>query len=776
MRTGKYTVILAVPFLALILIARATQALMAPYDIMDLGINIGGSPFGGSTGGYAINDSGQIAGDFYSAQGTLHGFLWENGTVTELGLPGVASEAFDLNDSGQVVGHSNNQAVIWENSTMTQLPNLGDSELSRAHGINNAGQVVGWAGWGDLKFGEKHAFLWDNTNGIQDLGPSGADSISNFGINNSGQVVGWTFIGEQGPHHYHATLWENGVPIDLGYLDGLESSIGKDINDRGQVVGYSHSDYQNDNTGLYNAFLWDSTGGMQNLGTLDGKPNSVARAINDRGQVVGNSWKVPWEPQGNEHAWLWEEGVLTDLYELIPAESAWEQIDAYDINNQGQIVGRGFKDGEMRAFLMTPTWEAYVQTDLDYYLTMTLGDTFSFEYWWEIGQEPDGFNLDILFFRDGEWRLFGWDLNFDGSSTEWEIAKFMVPEELRGLETEIRFRVFDFGAFTDPTVYLRNISSEPVPEPSTVLLIASGLLGLMGLRTIRNQVRSSFNKTVRYQMFNKCLIACFVVPFLVFVFAIKNTYALPYALYFSEQAQGVRVPDSDSLDVTGPLTVEVWVKADPSIYDECFNFIVSKNMSGTGYMLLTVGWYSSKTIRFSGTAKDKEGANSPYLPPTGEWMHLAGVWSEGTNKLYVNGQLVTEQPAPDFPEANEWPLYLGWSPFGGDTNWRGTIDEVRIWNIAKTEEQILGQMCRELIGTELGLVAYWNFNDGPGSETLTDSTTYGNDGVLISGAGSSLPEWVISDAPVAPVPEPSTMLLITTGLVGLVGWRRKFRR
>ena len=77
---------------------------------------------------------------------------------------------------------------------------------------------------------------------------------------------------------------------------------------------------------------------------------------------------------------------------------------------------------------------------------MVLGRTISFDYWWEMGQEPEGFNLDILFLDGGEWKsLVGWKFNWDGSSTEWETASFMVPESLRGLETQIRFQVFDFG-------------------------------------------------------------------------------------------------------------------------------------------------------------------------------------------------------------------------------------------------------------------------------------------------------------------------------------------
>jgi len=88
------------------------------------------------------------------------------------------------------------------------------------------------------------------------------------------------------------------------------------------------------------------------LGTLGGA-TSTALGVNDKGQVVGSADT----PQGLRHAYLWENGVMTDLGTLgFPTA----QSDAWDINNQGVVVGIVGSGDPNRLFI----WENGVQTEI----------------------------------------------------------------------------------------------------------------------------------------------------------------------------------------------------------------------------------------------------------------------------------------------------------------------------------------------------------------------------------------------------------------------------
>jgi len=309
-----------------------------------------------------------VGTEFVSGAGNRAFLLDTNGVFHNLGtLPNaIDSFATGINSGGKVVGYSTisggggggggggsglPQGFLYSNGTMTALGTLGGSQ-SVANAINTTGQIVGWA---DTSNGQRQdAFLYSGGQ-MTDLGGLPGDSISAANaINDSGQVVGYSEPGGGGGgtnYSIHAWLYSAGSMTDLGTLSGSQSQA-NGINNSGQVVGWSSVA-----TGGDQAFLWDK-GTMTDLGTLPGEGDSVANSINDLGQVVGtasNGGGIGGGGGGQaaDHAFLYENGVMTDLNSLLPpGASGWVLNTATAIDNQSQIAGMGTYNGDTHGYIL----------------------------------------------------------------------------------------------------------------------------------------------------------------------------------------------------------------------------------------------------------------------------------------------------------------------------------------------------------------------------------------------------------------------------------------
>jgi probable HAF family extracellular repeat protein len=79
--------------------------------------------------------------------------------------------------------------------------------------------------------------------------------------------------------------------------------------------------------------------------------NPCCKTINDGREVVGFMFNADFSQQ---HAFLWRDGVMIDLNDLLPKGTPWELQIAAGINASGQIAGQGMIHGEVHAFLATP--------------------------------------------------------------------------------------------------------------------------------------------------------------------------------------------------------------------------------------------------------------------------------------------------------------------------------------------------------------------------------------------------------------------------------------
>lgn len=328
------------------------------YEVINLG-TLGGT----RSEAYAINDAGQVVGESYaSGNGTLRATLFSgtgSGNINLGTLGGIGSAAYAINNNGQIVGVSRTSTnaihgVVYSGtgSGNLDLGTLSGTD-SYARAINNHGQIAGYASSG-AGTGVNNAILFSGTgSGNTNLGTLGGGLSEAIAINNHGQIVGYATSSNDGI--YHATLFSGtgSGNTNLGTLSGTRS-FAYGINDNGQIVGTATLSGDS----VAHATLYSGTGsGNIDLGTLGGT-NSYASAINNNGLIVGVSHITG---DTAMHGFLYANGVMHDLNDLVAASASSAGISNIrlsinnSINKWGQIAAYGTVAGQgTRALLLNP--------------------------------------------------------------------------------------------------------------------------------------------------------------------------------------------------------------------------------------------------------------------------------------------------------------------------------------------------------------------------------------------------------------------------------------
>ena len=228
---------------------------------------------------------------------------------------------------------------------------IGSSAPSVPWDINDAGVIVGQASITPGIF--QRGFIWDQVNPAQQAGTDLYPGGANYGINNDGHIVGAGFyFGDPDDALLAIPDGRGGYEYPLINPLGFYFSQARAINNDGLIVG--HTVY-NSTTDTWNAciFTGDEREPVQTLGTLPGLNTSEGLDVNDSGMIVGYSW----DGTGNgidPRAWVWVDGTMYDLNELLEEGGAFEILSrATGVNNNGDIVGWGrLLDGSIGAFLI----------------------------------------------------------------------------------------------------------------------------------------------------------------------------------------------------------------------------------------------------------------------------------------------------------------------------------------------------------------------------------------------------------------------------------------
>ena len=253
---------------------------------------------------------------------------------------GRATIAAAINDSGDVVGNGWNAEgqeipLLWTQKMGYAASAFLGNVAGRAHDINNRGDVLGVL----FDPSETHGFLWNRTQGFVDLGRGFYPTK----INDAGVIAG--MCGDPNPQA--PCLWTNGTTTSL---DTPFPGVALTMNDRGDVAGYVTD--PNDPSGERELpVVWPSGGAMKMLPTRQGAYNGVPYAMNNQGLIVGFSY-VPFDRPHLEVLVWNSDGAI---------EPGPDNIDGVGVavNNAGLIVGNspGMDNRTSRGFTWVPGGE-----------------------------------------------------------------------------------------------------------------------------------------------------------------------------------------------------------------------------------------------------------------------------------------------------------------------------------------------------------------------------------------------------------------------------------
>jgi hypothetical protein len=259
-----------------------------------------------------------------------------------------------------------------------------------------------------------------------------------------------------------------------------------------------------------------------------------------------------------------------------------------------------------------------------------------------------------------------------------------------------------------------------------------------------------------------------------------------HCLSFNESTDDYADCSSDSIFVADNLTIEAWVK--PKYYVQAGSNALYGHRWGC-IAHRRPGWwfgfnYEDGMLHFIIDSPSSDYSSDRKEWDKNSWYHVAVTYNStltsGNIKFYVNGTFDSQHDEHDLIVYSSGPLQIG-AQYGGPEGghqYGGLIDEVRYWDVSRTQAEIQSAWNRTLDNTtettNPNLIGYWRFDDGSGT-TAEDYSIYENKADLL---GDPLPQWISPAAPIIPEFSSLSMILILTITIQLtvIFLRRRLRK
>ena len=317
----------------------------------------------------------------------------------------------------------------------------------------------------------------------------------------------------------------------------------------------------------------------------------------------------------------------------------------------------------------------------------------------------------------------------------------------------------DFAETSFEWFSLPGIATNPSPENGDTLLVKNPMLGwtpgngstsydiYLGATNpplfLANTTSNSFqteilNSNTSYFWRVDCKNQYYTTEGEVWSFTTGNSIADTngFALQFDGTDDFLNCGNGNSLQITGnKITLEAWINVNEFKSQPFAGSVIVKDQgsNSSGYMIRCGG---NGVINFNIGNGSWHEINTPVNSvQLNNWHHVATTYDGTSMKIYVDGELAAQMnSAFTIGNANNSNLLIGDSPGFPGRVFNGKIDEVRIWNVARTQSEIQTTMNTILTSeyystADSGLVGYWRLDEGAG-QTATDLSFFSNTATL----------------------------------------------
>lgn len=219
------------------------------------------------------------------------------------------------------------------------------------------------------------------------------------------------------------------------------------------------------------------------------------------------------------------------------------------------------------------------------------------------------------------------------------------------------------------------------------------------------------------------LLGVMLTAFALAAFLVPAAQAQPFGawLTLTGPASGyVNVPSVAALNPSSSITIEGWVNV--TDLGGCGN-IIGKNFQQAWWVGIC-GTTLRSYLKGSGSLKDGG------TLPAGQWTHFAVVYDGATRKHYINGELVLNVVDTGLLPATNDSLRIGSDISYPNHTPHGAMNEIRLWNVARTQTQIRSTINVPINTSQTGLVAVWSL------QATANDVVGGHNGALTgSGVG-----------------------------------------